>query len=95
MIEVLEAIVNVIDHFKLCTSTNVSLHSLAPQPCPEYSVSGNYIDSSYEERRYITVYQISICLGNTYGDLCYSPYFTDDVADSLCRSITYDEYSGK
>ena len=68
---------------------------VAPQPCREYYISPNYIDALFEDRLVTIVYQASICLGNMYGDLCYSPYFTDELATDFCRNNIYNGFMGK
>ena len=57
-----------------------------PRPCLEYSLETSYIDGIFEDQFQISVLQIGICIGNTLGDLCYSPYF-DDVAADLCQRV--------
>ena len=71
------------------------LYSVGPQPCPNYSIDIQYIDAIFEDVQYTEIIQASICLGNTYGDLCYSPYFTDDVVIDICRNNVYSGVTSK
>ena len=81
----------------LCNNDKPTFHvySLGPQPCSNYSIDVQYIDTIFRDIQYTQIIQASICLGNTYGDLCYSPYFTDEVAIDICRNNVYSGVTGK